>query len=224
MIPLQQHYPTMFLIIKFITVINFVPVIHSSFIQQTKISNSGTATCTSSSFYHTQNRNVFHNYPRQMKNTHTCLEQKKTSHHVNNNEEEGDNHDEVMSSLLRSTPSSSLKRRLFLSTLASTTTATALLTTTTQIDNANALSFFGGGNSNTPRKAGFSIISNRANSTSATAMRQPMKEPSYDKQLVAESCLLGLLPTKNKEFRTLEKEILKVSVLREKGWFGSIKH
>ncbi len=109
--------------------------------------------------------------------------------------------------IARSTTSSG--RRLLLSTIATAAGSTILYP-----DEANAafsLPFL----SNEPRKTSLSIISNRANSTSATAIRQPTKEPQYDKELAAESCLLELLPTKNKAFRNLEKEILKVSILRD---------
>ncbi len=106
-------------------------------------------------------------------------------------------------------------RRVFLlSTMATTVGSTSLLFGNP--DEANAaftLPFMPG----EPRRTSLSVISNRVNSTSATAMRQPTKEPAYDKDLAAESCLLELLPTKNKPFRTLEKELLKVSILRDAG-------
>lgn len=100
-------------------------------------------------------------------------------------------------------------RRLLLSTIATTAGSTFL--NPDEADAAFTLPFMSG----EPRRTSFSVISNRANSTSATAIRQPTKEPQYDKELAAESCLLELLPTKNKAFRTLEKEILKVSILRD---------
>jgi hypothetical protein len=114
-----------------------------------------------------------------------------------------------------STTTPSIQRRLLLSSI--TAASTAFLTTGSPQD-ANAinlpssLSFL----KNEPRSSSLSIISNKANSTSATGIRQPTKElPSYDQDLAAEYCLLELLPIKNKAFRILEKEILKVSVLRE---------
>jgi cyclophilin family peptidyl-prolyl cis-trans isomerase len=115
--------------------------------------------------------------------------------------------DENNGSESKETHQYSNERRMFLSTVAAS--ATALFAP----DDANAafsLPFLG-----QQRSSSFSVISNRENSTSATAIGQPAKEPAYDQKLATESCLLELLPVKNKEFKTLEKEILKISVLRE---------
>ena len=104
------------------------------------------------------------------------------------------------------------QRRSFLATVSGGASA-ALFSSTSQSENtANAAGFPFLGE---PRTASLSVISNKKNSTSATAIRQPTKELEFDKELAAESCLMELLPTKVKEFRALEKEILKVSVLRE---------
>ena len=127
----------------------------------------------------------------------------------NNNDEQLD--DDSSSSR---TTTTSYARRLLLTTIA--TTASSTLFYNPEQSNAATTSFpFPFLKTGEPRKTSFSVISNRANSTSATAMRQPTKEPAYDKELAAESCLLELLPTKNKAFRTLEKELLKVSILRD---------
>ena len=115
--------------------------------------------------------------------------------------------DENKGSESKATQQFSNERRMFLSTVAAS--ATALFAP----DDANAafsLPFLG-----QQRSSSFSVISNRVNSTSATAIGQPAKEPAYDQKLATESCLLELLPVKTKEFKTLEKEILKISVLRE---------
>jgi hypothetical protein len=130
-----------------------------------------------------------------------------------------DQNDPLSSQSSTTTPST--QRRLFLSSITAasaafltTATVTSMVTSPRDANAVNfpsSLSFF----NNEPRKTSLSIISNKANSTSATAIRQPTKEPSYDQDLAAEYCLLELLPTKNKVFRTLEKDILKVSVLRE---------
>lgn len=150
------------------------------------------------------------NYGYGWRNERVSLIQTMTNN--NNNDDQRDYFDDKKDGNKIQSSSSSYyhhqQRRLFLSTI-STTAATLL--TLNENNNANAISipFLGGGE---PRKTSFNIISNRANSTSATAIRQP----TYDEDLATESCLLGLLPTKVKEFRSLEKDILKVSILREK--------
>lgn len=105
----------------------------------------------------------------------------------------------------------SQQRRMLLSTVSAVATSAFFSSSATDDLTAEAFSLpFG-----EPRKTSLDIIANRANSTSATAMRQPTKEGFYDKEIAAESCLLELLPTKSKEFRTLERCILSVSDLRQ---------
>mmetsp|Transcript_33160 Transcript_33160/g.38613 ORF Transcript_33160/g.38613 Transcript_33160/m.38613 type:complete len:601 (+) Transcript_33160:229-2031(+) len=99
-------------------------------------------------------------------------------------------------------------RRHFLSAMVGMSSLPLFLPT----DEANAaFPFF-----DQQRSASLSVISNKENSTSATAIRRPPQDlNTRDPELIIEICMLELLPEKNAVFRALEKYILKVSSLRD---------
>ena len=149
--------------------------------------------------------------PKTTKSTTNRQKNTKLLHDVRNNDEQLDLDDDSSSTTTTSPSTTSYGRRYVLTASATTASSTLFYNQ----EEANAATTFPFLKTGEPRKTSLSVISNRANSTSATAIRQPTKEPAYDKELAAESCLLELLPTKNKAFRNLEKELLKVSILRD---------
>jgi len=99
------------------------------------------------------------------------------------------------------------KRRAFLTFALTTTTAIPTL--------SNAAPFFSKSSSGTNKGSSFLLLQSK-DSTAATATPMTVREPldiPY-KSLSAESCLLGLLPVRNKVFRYLEKELQSVSRVR----------
>ena len=67
----------------------------------------------------------------------------------------------------------------------------------------------------------FSVVQGKFNSTSASAIRQPMRDSTlFAAGLGTESCLLKLLPVKNSVFRTIEDDI---KYLKLSGMFSALK-